>query len=91
MELLPVLFASGLSAALVAWWKGNSVVVWFLIGLCLPVMGTIVAYLYRSELKEPRRRCEDCGRILAITDQVCFGCGRDLGYPEHPIVPSASR
>ena len=28
------------------------------------------------------RRCEDCGTILPVYEQVCMNCGRDLDYPE---------
>ena len=48
-QFVVILFFCGLSAALVARWKGNSVLIWFLIGFGLPVIGTVAAYLYRSE------------------------------------------
>ena len=28
------------------------------------------------------RRCEECGAILPVHDQVCMNCGRDLEFPE---------
>ncbi len=28
------------------------------------------------------RRCEECGAIVPVHDQVCMSCGKDLDYPE---------
>lgn len=81
MELLVVLFFCGLSAAIVGRYKGGSFFLWFLIGFCLPLMGTLAAALFRRERDEPRRRCEGCGAELPIADQVCMRCGRELDFP----------
>ncbi len=89
MTYIFILFTCGLSAAVVARWKGNSVLIWFLIGFCLPIIGTVVAYLYRAERKEPRRRCETCGHVMPVTNQICFECGRELDYPDELIAPGA--
>jgi hypothetical protein len=72
----------GLSAGVIGKIKGSSFLLWFLIGLCLPVLGTIVALLYRFESKEPRRRCPECGNVVPLHDQVCLRCGRDLEWPQ---------
>ena len=77
----------GLSAATIAKIKGSSFFVWFLIGLCLPVIGTLAALFYRWERYEPRRRCEECGNVVAVHDQVCNRCGRDLEFPEEILLP----
>jgi ribosomal protein S27AE len=71
----------GLSAGLIGKIKGSSFWIWFLIGLCLPLLGTLVALLYRFEQNEPRRACPECGKVVALHDQVCMGCGRDLQWP----------
>jgi rRNA maturation endonuclease Nob1 len=28
------------------------------------------------------RRCDECGAIVPVHDQVCMSCGKDLDYPE---------
>ena len=90
MEFLVILFFFGLSGGVVAKIRGNSFIVWFLIGFCLPLFGTIAALLHRSERREPRRRCEECGNVVALHDQVCMRCGRDLELPE-PAEPAETR
>jgi len=82
VTFLTILFFFGLSAGVVAKIRGNSFLIWFLIGFCLPVLGTIAAIAYRSDRREPRRRCEECGNLVALHDQVCMRCGRDLELPE---------
>ena len=82
MEYAVFFFFCGLSAGAIGRMKGSSFFIWFLIGFCLPVIGTVLALLWRWEQDEPMRRCEDCGAILPLHDQVCMSCGRDLDYPE---------
>lgn len=82
MTFLVILFFCGLSAAVVAKIKGSSFFLWFLIGFCLPIIGTVAAVLHRSERSEPRRACEECGKVLPMYVQVCTRCGRDLDPPE---------
>jgi hypothetical protein len=89
VTFLVILFFFGLSAGVVAKIKGNSFFLWFLVGFCLPVAGTIAAVLYRSERAEPVRACEECGRILPLHVQVCTRCGRDLDLPDLPALPRA--
>lgn len=83
---LVLMFFFGLSAGTVGRIKGSSFFVWFLIGAVLPVLGTIAAVLYRFERNEPRRECDECGRIMPITDQVCRRCGADQGLPRQVFV-----
>jgi hypothetical protein len=71
----------GLSAGVIGKIKGSSFWLWFLIGLCLPLLGTLVALLYRFERNEPRRACPECGNVVPLHDQVCMSCGRDLAWP----------
>ena len=45
----------GLATGLVGRGKGDSFVIWFLVGLVLPIIGFVAALLYRSEADEPER------------------------------------
>jgi hypothetical protein len=81
LEFVVLAFFCGLSAAVIGKLKGSSFWIWFLIGLVLPLLGTIAAILYRSEHSEPRRRCPECGNVVPLHDQVCLRCGRDLEWP----------
>jgi hypothetical protein len=85
LEVLVVLFFCGLSAAVIGKLKGSSFFLWFLVGACLPLLGTVAALLYRWEQNEPRRRCPDCGEVLPIHDQVCTTCGADLDFPDQVL------
>jgi hypothetical protein len=78
---------SGLSAGAIARIKGSSFFIWFLIGACLPLIGIVGALLYRWEKYEPRRRCEECGTVVHVHDQVCKRCGRDLEWPDEILLP----
>jgi hypothetical protein len=82
LEFVVLAFFCGLSAGVIGKLKGSSFWIWFLIGLVLPLLGTIAAILYRTEWREPRRRCPECGNLVALHDQVCMRCGRDLDWPE---------
>ena len=82
MEYLVFFFFCGLSAGIIGRIKGSSFFIWFLVGFCLPLLGTILALLWRWEKDEPMRRCEECGAIVPVHDQVCMSCGGDLDYPE---------
>ena len=79
----------GLSAGVIGKIKGSSFLLWFLIGLVLPVFGTLAAIFYRYERHELRRRCDECGHVLPITDQVCRRCGADQEMPEEVYLPSS--
>ena len=80
MAYLVFIFFTGLSAGVVAKSRGNSFLLWFLIGFVLPVIGTVAAYLYRRDGETPKRECPECGNVVAIHDQVCMKCGRDLEW-----------
>ena len=82
MEYAVILFFFGLSAGTIGRIKGSSFFIWFLVGFCLPGLGTLAALLYRWERNEPMRRCEECGAIVPISNQVCMKCGKDLEFPE---------
>ena len=82
MEFVVILFFFGLSAGVIGKIKGSSFFLWFLVGFCLPVAGTLAALLYRFERGEPKRKCPECGNVVPLHDQVCMACGRDLDWPE---------
>lgn len=82
MEALVVLIFFGLSAGVIGKIKGSSFLLWFVVGFCLPVIGTIAAVLYRFERHEPKRACPECGNVVPLHDQVCSRCGLDLDWPE---------
>jgi hypothetical protein len=86
-EYVVVAFFFGLATGVVAKIKGSSFVIWFLVGAVLPILGLIAVILSRWEKAELRRRCEECGAIVSITDQVCKRCGRDLDFPSEAIAP----
>ena len=77
----------GLSAGVIGRIKGSSFFIWFLIGFALPLLGTLAALFYRWERHELRRRCEECGNVVAMSDQVCTRCGRDLDFPSEVLAP----
>jgi hypothetical protein len=87
MQWLVLMFFFGLSAGGIGKLKGSSFFIWFLIGAALPVLGTLAAVLYRWERNEPRRKCDECGRMMPVTDQVCRRCGADQQYPSQLFVP----
>ena len=82
MEFIVLAFFCGLSAGVIGKIKGSSFWIWFLVGLVLPVIGTVAAVLSRRERDEPRRSCPECGAVVPLHNQVCMGCGRDLDFPE---------
>ncbi len=84
---LVLMFFFGLSAGTIGKIKGSSFVIWFLIGFAVPVLGTLAAVFYRYENQELRRRCEECGNVVPVSDQVCMRCGRDLDFPSEVVAP----
>jgi hypothetical protein len=84
---LVIMFFFGLSAGTIGRIKGSSFPIWFLIGFALPVLGTLAALLYRWEGHELRRRCEECGNVVQLSDQVCMRCGHDLDMPSEALAP----
>jgi hypothetical protein len=82
VEYAVLAFFCGLSAAVIGKLKGSSFFIWFLVGLVLPLLGTLAAMLYRSEHEEPLRECPECGNVLPLHVQVCMRCGHDLEWPE---------
>ena len=86
MELLVILFFFGLSAGVIARLKGSSFLLWFVIGFCVPFVGTLMALLWRGEKDEPLRSCPECGAVVPLHEQVCRRCGADLEFPKELLV-----
>jgi hypothetical protein len=82
LEYLVLAIFFGLSAGVIGKIKGSSFFVWFLVGFVLPFLGTLAAIFYRNEREVLKRTCPECRNVVAIHDQVCSRCGRDLEYPE---------
>lgn len=91
LELAFVMFFCGLSAGIIGKIKGSSFLIWFLVGAALPIIGTVAALAYRWEREELRRKCEECGNVVALSDQVCMRCGRDLDWPQEVFRPRPAR
>jgi hypothetical protein len=77
----------GLATAIIGRRKGSSFLIWFVIGLVLPLLGLLAVIFYRSEDTEPERRCPSCGKIVKLYVQVCPRCGSELYLPD----PSETR
>ena len=58
------------------------------IGFVLPLLGTVAALLYRRDSEVPKRECPECGNQVAIHDQVCMKCGRDLEWTQDLTLPA---
>lgn len=91
IELAFIMFFCGLSAGVIGKIKGSSFLIWFLVGAALPIVGTIAALAHRWEREELRRKCEECGNVVALSDQVCMRCGRDLDWPQEVFRPRPAR
>ena len=85
MAYVVLIFFCGLSAGTIGKIKGSSFWLWFMVGLVLPVIGSVAAALYRNERTEPLRECPECGNVVPIHVQVCTRCGRDLEWPDQVI------
>lgn len=85
IQYLVVAFFFGTGGALIAHVKGNPRWIWFLICALLPFVGILAALLSRADMKEPRVRCDRCGKVVAASDSVCMGCGNELYFPEQPL------
>jgi uncharacterized paraquat-inducible protein A len=91
LEFVVLAFFCGLSAAVIGKLKGSSFWIWFLVGLVLPLLGTLAAVFYRNERDEPLRQCPECGNVVRLHEQVCTRCGRDLEWPEEAAAVAGER
>ena len=91
MELgLLIILASGLLAGWIGRAKGSSFVIWLLVGLAGPVIGVLVAAVYRMEIDEPRRACPTCGKVVPLHDALCTRCGTELEWTSDQIPPEST-
>ena len=85
MDFVAIALVFGVATAAIGKLKGGSLWIWFLVGFALPGIGIIAALLMRWERDEPRRRCPECGKLVAVSDQVCMRCGHDLDFPDEVL------
>ena len=75
-----------LLSAIVGGWigarKGSSFFIWFLICGVVPLLGPLVAAVYRRETEEALRVCPGCGAAVRHYDALCMRCGAELEYPD---------
>jgi uncharacterized protein (DUF983 family) len=77
----------GIGTGLIGRMKGSSFFLWFLLGALFPVLGIVIALLYRVESNELRRQCPNCGRVTKLYDAICTRCGHELDFPDVAIEP----
>jgi uncharacterized protein (DUF983 family) len=77
----------GIGTGLIGRMKGSSFLLWFLLGALFPVLGIVIALLYRVESNELRRQCPNCGRVTKLYDAICTRCGQELDFPDVAIEP----
>ncbi|HEY7631975.1 MAG TPA: zinc ribbon domain-containing protein [Thermoleophilaceae bacterium] len=88
MAYIVLIIFTGLSAGIVAKIRGNGFWIWFAIGFVLPFFGTVAALLYRRGSEVEKRECPECGNVIAVHDQVCMKCGRDLDWSSDLTLPA---
>lgn len=88
MAYIVLIIFTGLSAGIIAKIRGNGFWIWFAIGFVLPFFGTVAALLYRRGSEVEKRECPECGNTIAIHDQVCMKCGRDLDWSSDLTLPA---
>jgi hypothetical protein len=79
----------GLAGGFVGKAKGSSFLLWLLISGLVPVFGLLAAIFYRSENRELRRQCPQCGKIVKLYDALCMNCGTELTFPEQALASKA--
>jgi RNA polymerase subunit RPABC4/transcription elongation factor Spt4 len=86
MAYVVIAVCFGFAGGIVGKIKGSSFFIWFLISMVVPIIGLIVAIIYRNERDELRQRCPRCGRVTKAYDAICVRCGAELEYPEELLV-----
>ena len=89
MAYVVIAICFGLAGGIVGKIKGSSFLLWFLISAVVPILGLLVALVYRNERDEPRRQCPRCGRVTKAYDAICMRCGTELEYPEVVLASEA--
>ena len=84
VEYLVLAIFCGLSAGFVAKIKGGPFWIWFLVGLVLPLIGTLAALFMRWDRPSRAGGVPSAATCVPIHDQVCMRCGRDLDFPASP-------
>jgi len=87
MQYLVALFILAFITGSIGRAKGSSFFIWFLVGALLPVIGLLLVSFSRTERRDPRRECPNCGNLVGIATQVCPRCGEDMDYPEELVAP----
>lgn len=86
-EWIFIAVAFGVATGIIGKAKGNSFLIWLLIGTVLPLLGLVAVLLSRNEDAEPERQCPNCRKIVKLYVQVCPRCGEELYLPD----PSETR
>jgi ribosomal protein S27AE len=90
LGLLVILFSFGLAGGIIGRIKGSSFFIWFLVSFCVPFLGLAAAAFYRSDKRELRRQCPNCGKVVMLHDALCTRCGEELEFPDVAIAPEAA-
>lgn len=80
----------GIAGGIVGRIKGSSFWLWFLISGLVPFLGLLTAIFYRWEVRELRRQCPRCGRVVKLHDALCMRCGTELEFPDTAIASEAA-
>jgi len=80
----------GVATGIVGRIRGSSFFIWAIIGAVVPVLGLVIALVYRSERDEVRRQCPTCGKLVKLHDAMCMRCGTDLDFPEVAVEPESA-
>ncbi len=91
MELgLLILLFFGLAGGTVGKLKGSSFFIWFLVSACVPFIGLLAAFAFRTEREELRRECPGCGKLVKLHDALCTRCGTELEWTDEVVAPESA-
>ncbi len=82
VAFLVILLSFGVATGVIGRAKGQSFLLWFVIGFFVPGLGLVGVILSRREQAEPERRCPRCGAVHKLYVQVCNRCGEDMYLPD---------
>ena len=86
MEYAILAFFCGLSAGVIGKLKGSSFFLWFLVGLVLPVLGTLAAIFFRSEREQEMRTCRESFHQLRTTRRDPRAYASAVPDPSRPLM-----